>query len=514
MAGLYLNYSYGGSTSGTFDETAEVWIDYTASNGTFTLNDIQAKRGDGYRSYNVYDTSVSVKVGGTSKSVGLGHYVDFGANSWVSFSPYSTSWSGLSGSSISVTITMPTGGQAYSGSVFTGTASMSWTTYTVSYNANGGKGAPGSQTKTYGTALTLSSTKPTRTGYTFQGWGTSSSDTTVDYKPGASYTSNSSITLYAIWKINTWTVSYNANGGSGAPGSQTKTYGKTLTLSSTKPTRTGYTFKQWNTNSGGTGTAYNPGASYTANSGATLYAIWTENQLTVNYYSNYATSSFSNPANAVGADKNVIVLTQKFNYSTAYNNGLTDYSYFGAACYLARTGYTATGNYGTTTTGGTLISEKTSFASGQAFAEAFGKSLKTGNASVNVYPQWQIITYNVTYNANAGSDSVTNMPSAQIKTYGQTLQLSSSIPIRDRYEFLGWATSPEGTVSYAAGSDYTANSEVVLYAVWELSASRITVYDSEGKPHKGLVYFYNSSGEMHYGIITVYDSSGKAHQVI
>jgi uncharacterized repeat protein (TIGR02543 family) len=146
--------------------------------------------------------------------------------------------------------------------------------YTVSYNANGGSGAPSSQTKWYGKTLTLSSTKPTRTGYSFQGWGTSSSDTSVDYSAGASYTSNAAITLYAIWKANTYTVSYNANGGSGAPSSQTKTYGVALTLSSTKPTRTNYNFLGWGISASSTTVTYNSGASYTSNAAITLYAIW------------------------------------------------------------------------------------------------------------------------------------------------------------------------------------------------------------------------------------------------
>ena len=124
--------------------------------------------------------------------------------------------------------------------------------YTISFNANGGSGAPSSQTKTYGLDLTLSSTKPTRSGYTFKGWGTSSSSTTASYQPGGKYTSNSSATLYAVWESNaptTYTVSYNAHGGSGAPASQTKTHGVTLTLSSTKPTRSGYSFLGWSTSS-------------------------------------------------------------------------------------------------------------------------------------------------------------------------------------------------------------------------------------------------------------------------
>lgn len=73
----------------------------------------------------------------------------------------------------------------------------------------------------------------------------------------------------------TYTVSYNANGGSGAPSAQTKTYGTALTLSSTQPIRSGYRFAGWNTNAAGTGTSYAAGGSYTANAGVTLYAQWT-----------------------------------------------------------------------------------------------------------------------------------------------------------------------------------------------------------------------------------------------
>jgi uncharacterized repeat protein (TIGR02543 family) len=154
-----------------------------------------------------------------------------------------------------------------------------WTanTYSISYNANGGTGAPGSQTKTHDVTLTLSSTTPTRTGYTFSVWNTASGGGGTSYSAGGSYTANSAATLYAQWTALTYTVSYDANGGTGAPGSQTKTYDVTLTLSSTTPTRTGYTFSGWNTASGGGGTSYSAGGSYTANSAATLYAQWTAN---------------------------------------------------------------------------------------------------------------------------------------------------------------------------------------------------------------------------------------------
>ncbi len=150
-------------------------------------------------------------------------------------------------------------------------------TYTISYNANGGTGAPSSQTKTHGVALTLSSTKPTRPGYTFLGWSTNSTATTAAYSAGGNFTTDSNTTLYAIWKLNTYTISYNANGGTGAPSSQTKTHGVALTLSSTKPTRTGYTFLGWSTSSSATSATYSAGGSFTSNANTTLYAVWKEN---------------------------------------------------------------------------------------------------------------------------------------------------------------------------------------------------------------------------------------------
>lgn len=259
-------------------------------------------------------------------------------------------------------------------------------TYNITYNANGGSGAPSSELKMADENLALSTVVPTRTGYTFLGWATSSTATSAEYQSGATYTQNNSLNLYAVWKVNqvhiqyntaggsiattsnssgTWskdssnnvllnnsiyehivdygsstdpcnynnsgfinisksgyvgtagaqwisssgtkynqdtsydsskycdasngdctvvlsvnwvaasyTISYNANGGSGAPASQTKTYGTTLTLSSAIPTKSGNIFAGWATSSSGS-VAYAAGASYTANASATLYAKWT-----------------------------------------------------------------------------------------------------------------------------------------------------------------------------------------------------------------------------------------------
>lgn len=83
----------------------------------------------------------------------------------------------------------------------------------------------------------------------------------------------------------TYTISYNANGGTGAPSSQTKTYGITLTLSNTRPVKIGYPFLGWTINSNGTGTLYQPGGSFTTNANTTLYAKYSTTL--TNYYTVY-----------------------------------------------------------------------------------------------------------------------------------------------------------------------------------------------------------------------------------
>ena len=161
-----------------------------------------------------------------------------------------------------------------------GSSSITYTTktYAVTYNANGGTGAPSTQYKTHGTALTLSSTKPTKaavsagnytvtlnanggtcsssslsakrtTSYTFSKWNTNSSSTGTSYNAGASYTTNAALSLYAIYSSSTSTAA--------------------VTLPT--PTRSGYNFMGWATSS--TATTGTTG-SYTPSGNVTLYAIW------------------------------------------------------------------------------------------------------------------------------------------------------------------------------------------------------------------------------------------------
>lgn len=153
-------------------------------------------------------------------------------------------------------------------------------TYTVSYNANGGSGAPSNQTKQHDITLTLSSVKPTRDGYEFAGWGTSATDTGVKYSAGGQYTGNANITLYAIWSnVAKLTLAYNANGGTGAPSSQTHLINTVSKISGVKPTRDKYVFLGWSTSNTATTPTYIVDGQYTNNSftdGATvtLYAVW------------------------------------------------------------------------------------------------------------------------------------------------------------------------------------------------------------------------------------------------
>ena len=409
------------------------------------------------------------------------------------------------------------------GGSYTNNASVTlyavWTpnTYTISFNANGGSGAPASQTKTYGVTLTLSSTKPTRTGYTFLGWSTSSTATSATYSAGGNFTTNANTTLYAVWSPNTYTISYSANGGSGAPSSQTKTHGVTLTLSSTKPTRTGYSFLGWSTSSTATSASYSAGGSFTTNASTTLYAVWSPNSYTVLYSANGGSGAPSSQTKTHGvtltlsSTKPTRTGYSFLGWSTSSTATSATYSAGGSFTTNASTtlyavwspntytvSYNANGGSGapssqTKTYGVTLTLSSTkptrtgyTFKGWATSSTATSASYSAGgnfttNASTTLYAVWSINTYTVSYNANGGSGA----PSSQTKTYGSTLTLSSTKPTRSGYDFLGWATSSTATsINYASGGSYTNDASVTLYAVWEktnyeFSISNLTVSESE-----------------------------------
>lgn len=117
--------------------------------------------------------------------------------------------------------------------------------FTLSYNANGGTGAPASQTATgsESASFTVSSQVPTKTGYSFDGWATSA-DGAVACQPGDQISITNDTTLYAVWSAVTMTVTLNPSGGTVSPTSITATYGKPYGTLPT-PTRTSGTFNGW-----------------------------------------------------------------------------------------------------------------------------------------------------------------------------------------------------------------------------------------------------------------------------
>lgn len=145
--------------------------------------------------------------------------------------------------------------------------------YTVAYDVNGGSGAPNNQTKIHDEILSISNIVPSRTGYTFQGWSTVRNGSVV-YKPSAQYIANQDITLYAVWKANGYSITYNANGGSNAPNEQIKTHDVDITLSTQEPVRKNYAFLGWGTSSSSTSVSYHSGDIYRINANLALYAIW------------------------------------------------------------------------------------------------------------------------------------------------------------------------------------------------------------------------------------------------
>jgi len=157
--------------------------------------------------YNYGGAPYSMSCDGQNTSGNATFAVGSGGGQWI--------WTNIGGTK-TFRITMPTSGQSknigFSATINTGInpatiaangnyalPAITWE-HTVSYNANGGTGAPDNQKKIYGSVLTLSSVHPTRGGYVFMGWATSSAGD-VAYMPGSTYGADADVTLYAVWQI-------------------------------------------------------------------------------------------------------------------------------------------------------------------------------------------------------------------------------------------------------------------------------------------------------------------------
>ena len=217
-----------------------------------------------------------------------------------------------------------------------------------------------SDTVSKGSSVTIKNNAFVRNGYTFAGWTTNSDGTddgygwtgwsgTWNYDNGQYGINNNKLVLYARWNIKAYTISYNANGGSNAPGNQSKIENKSISLSSSKPTRTGYTFVNWNTKKDGSGTTYKAGASYNSNADLTLYAQWRINKVYIKLDANGGNVSGSTTNGSCSTSNNIIGCSwnspkdifHTINYGASLNSaGLANYNNFDYL-YITKDGYFA-----------------------------------------------------------------------------------------------------------------------------------------------------------------------------
>ncbi|MBP6934083.1 MAG: InlB B-repeat-containing protein [Paludibacteraceae bacterium] len=158
-----------------------------------------------------------------------------------------------------------------------------WTanTYTVTYDGNGATGGnTANSSHTYDVDKALTSNGFTKTGYTFSGWATSTSGAVV-YTDGQSVTNlaeenGATVTLYAKWTANTYTVIYNANGGTGTMANSSHTYDVAKALTANAFAYGDYEFVGWSATANGE-IEYTDGQSVnnlTTSGTITLYAKW------------------------------------------------------------------------------------------------------------------------------------------------------------------------------------------------------------------------------------------------
>ena len=146
----------------------------------------------------------------------------------------------------------------------------------LSYDRNGGGGnAPTAVEVNSGTKVTIPKASVSRTGHYFLGWATTRSATSPQYKSGDVLTVTKTTVLYAVWKKQTVTLSFDRNGGSGnAPAKITTTYGSTVTVAKCSVSRDGYYFLGWSKTQGATTATYKSGSTLTLNGSVRLYAVW------------------------------------------------------------------------------------------------------------------------------------------------------------------------------------------------------------------------------------------------
>ncbi len=336
-------------------------------------------------------------------------------------------------------------------------------TYTIKFDGNGStSGSTASMTMTYDVAKNLTANGFTKTGYHFSGWNTKADGSGTSYYNKQSVknltsTNGGTVTLYAQWDTNSYTIAFNGNGNTGGhTSSMTMKFDVAKNLNANGYTRTGYTFKNWNKNSAGSSTSYTNKQSVknlTTTNGATvtLYAQWNPNSYTIKFNGNGATSGST--------------ASMSMTYDVAKNltaNG------------FVKTGYVFSGwNTNSSGTG-------TSYTNQQSV-----KNLtSTNGGTVTLYAQWKPITYTIKFDGNKATSGST---ASMSMTYDVAKNLTANGFTRTSYKFVKWNTKADGS-----GTNYTNKQSVknlttvngatiTLYAQWKydpkLAVNECDVYD-------------------------------------
>ncbi len=299
---------------------------------------------------------------------------------------------------------------------------------------------------------------PTYPGYTFDGWYDQTGTTKLEIPTTMP---QEGMTFYAKWHANTYTVTFDSNGGEGDMKPQGFTYdeaSRSLTRNSfTKP---GYHFVGWSTTSDNQKKAYDDEDSVQNIAGKekdkdsiTLYAMWEANTYKVKYHGNTSTE---------GTD-----FEEEFTYDVEKELNKNE-------SHFTKRGYHFLGWTSDTTTN-TLITEK--------------KNYTTGDV-IDVYAVWEANTYTVTYDSNKGTGS--SEPEGEVEktthTYDNTTDLSKSPYTREGYTFLGWSlTKQETSVDTCSDCLTEANNltsdndgNVTVYAVWKANTYTVTYDANDG----------------------------------
>lgn len=241
-----------------------------------------------------------------------------------------------------------------------------WTpdaTFTVTYQANQATSGtppvdPNSPYLPNATVTVLANSDLARSGYTFGGWNTQSDGNGTPYQPGDLFTMPSqAVTLYAMWSPSgtSYSVTYLANGGAGNPPADpsspylTGTSVTVLGNTGTPPlTKSGYTFIGWNTQAGGGGTPYLPGAQFTMGvANVALYAQWG-----TAFVTSWDTTQLTSGSSSNDQVKLPLVSTGTYNFFVDWGDGTSDLITHYNDAAVTHT-YSSTGTY-TVTISGTI----------------------------------------------------------------------------------------------------------------------------------------------------------------